>query len=107
MVCSSFNVQYQRTGIGPFSSLGKIGPIPIRSVRTGWFIIQHGIFPDDGHVFFFRISNTLSIIMVCSSSFNIQYQRTGIGPWSSLDEIGPRGSVCTGCIIKQHVAFTV
>ena len=60
MVCSSFNIQYQRTGIGPLSSLGKFGPTR-QSVRMGWFIIQHGIFPNDGHIYFFWISDTLSL----------------------------------------------
>ena len=97
MVCSSFNIQYQRTGITPISSLGKIGS---RS--------RHGIFPMTGTYFSFRISDTLSLwwSVVAPSKFNIKEQGF-IGPLSSLGEIGPRGSVCMGCIIKQHVAFTV
>ena len=41
IVCSSFNIQYQSTGVGPLSSLGKIRPR--RRARTE-FIIGYGTF---------------------------------------------------------------
>ena len=62
MVYSSFNIQYQRIGIGPLFSLGKIGPRyseTITGVLHGvsqefffWNVNENGE-PKNCHVLFF------------------------------------------------------